>query len=298
MHPLISRITSLAGRWLPWSFPAKIALGAIIGALGSAGFLGYVSEYATYYYAIRMGFRPPLEGIPYLSATVGLGSLVLLLIASSIFCLQVVSFSALIWIIKAYLIRLELLDERYSKLRLLIVGEFERLRLAFEKRPLILCSAAATVFALATWTLFGLIPEKVHISPMLVFGLVALQAINAFLFLLATFRPTYVWLLGITAALSFILVALLAMFSTSIYASFLRSVGYGGGIPVSLQVKDNQGGSQNLNGEYFLMLRTTDSLLLLSSSGHEFVEIPREQVSALKHKPGGLSKLPFWEPSP
>ena len=35
-----------------WTFPLKLVLGAVLAALGGAGVLGFISEYATYSYAI------------------------------------------------------------------------------------------------------------------------------------------------------------------------------------------------------------------------------------------------------
>lgn len=49
-------------------------LGSAIGGLG----VGVLSEYAAYFYALEVGFRPPFEGIPYLRPTVSAFTFILL----------------------------------------------------------------------------------------------------------------------------------------------------------------------------------------------------------------------------
>ncbi len=53
----------------------------LLTVLGGSGLLGILSEFATYSYAIYYGFRPPVEGIPYLRVTITLVSFVLVIIS-------------------------------------------------------------------------------------------------------------------------------------------------------------------------------------------------------------------------
>lgn len=78
-------MSQLFKNFLALSFPIKFLVGTIFGLIAGPGLLAFLSEYATYSYAIRINIRPPLEGIPYLSASVALASLVLSVTAIIIF---------------------------------------------------------------------------------------------------------------------------------------------------------------------------------------------------------------------
>jgi hypothetical protein len=66
-------------------FPLKLLIGTVLGIALGPGFVGLLSEYATYYYAIDLGIRPPLEGIPYLKSAVTAGSLLLAVVVAFFF---------------------------------------------------------------------------------------------------------------------------------------------------------------------------------------------------------------------
>lgn len=51
------------------SIPLRLLTGALVATIGG-GYVGFLSEFAAYNYAIYYGFRPPLEGIPYLRVSV------------------------------------------------------------------------------------------------------------------------------------------------------------------------------------------------------------------------------------
>lgn len=51
------------------SLPVRLLIGAVVSGLGGIG-VGIISEYAAYNFALYHDIRPPLEGIPYLRATV------------------------------------------------------------------------------------------------------------------------------------------------------------------------------------------------------------------------------------
>ncbi|WP_429069658.1 hypothetical protein [Aeromonas veronii] len=72
---------SKASVLVAYSMPLKVTIGFLLTALGSSSVLGLLSEFAAYKYAIISGFRVPVEGIPYLRATVSLISLALIAVA-------------------------------------------------------------------------------------------------------------------------------------------------------------------------------------------------------------------------
>lgn len=69
--------------FIPLSIPVKLILGGLIGAIGGSGYIGFLSEYATYYYAWDNSFRIPAEGSPYLK--IAITSITFLIILASSF---------------------------------------------------------------------------------------------------------------------------------------------------------------------------------------------------------------------
>ena len=61
-------------------WPVKLIAGAVVSAVTGGGLLTFLMENAAYWFALTYGFRPPVEGVPYVGAMVSIGSLIGLLI--------------------------------------------------------------------------------------------------------------------------------------------------------------------------------------------------------------------------
>ena len=70
-----------------WSLPRRILVSILVGFIAGPGLIGFLSEYATYLYALGADVRPPVEGIPYLRASVTLFSMTLATLVGLIFWL-------------------------------------------------------------------------------------------------------------------------------------------------------------------------------------------------------------------
>jgi hypothetical protein len=77
----IGQIRRLLGSYSALGLPIRLALSGVVGAISGSGLLGFLSEYATYSYAIRYGLRVPVEGAPYLGSAVSAISLSMALTA-------------------------------------------------------------------------------------------------------------------------------------------------------------------------------------------------------------------------
>lgn len=296
--PYAEKFASLA----PWALPLKLILGGILGALGGAGFLGFISEYATYSYSIHYGFRPPLEGIPYLKATVTLGSFVLLISGAIVFLIALLIVRSTVWSI-------EMLTDWTSR-NLRNVGavknsQSRRFRTVFSRlssRPawqvlsfavlVALVSGAAgysELMLLNKFMPFQRIYEPFH-------GGIA-GAIFGFVLTVSMAKRGAIWWLGGVATFVYFSAWLWILFSPTWYASFLRTVGYGGGLPVIVEFREQAqpGQSQAISG--FLLLRTTEAMLLMSTDKGTILEVPRDQVRSVSHAGGGLRQLQFDLPS-
>ena len=62
-----------------------MAIGAVIAALGSSTLIGFLTDYATFNYAVAYGVRLPTESVPYLAFATSLVSLLCMLSALATF---------------------------------------------------------------------------------------------------------------------------------------------------------------------------------------------------------------------
>ena len=81
------RIKNIIDRYAALSVLFKLLISSSIGILAGASFIGFISEYATYYYAISYGVRLPVEGVPYLSITITLISILILVSSITTFAI-------------------------------------------------------------------------------------------------------------------------------------------------------------------------------------------------------------------
>lgn len=287
-----------------WAFPTKLILSATLGVLGGAGFLGYVSEYATYSYAIYHGIRPPLEGIPYLKATVAFGSIFLLLTGAAVFLISIVIVRFIIWVTE-WLFHIALrmppasVDDRfkfhdvaarlasYSFLRLLLIATTVGLFAAvffYAEFSLLDDFLAAKLNAI-----FGKEPKPFPTtSASVIFG------IYAFLTTFVIANRKAIWWLAVVATATYFFGWIGLLFSPNYYSGFLRLVGYGGGLKISIEARDVNSFSQS--NDYFLLLRTTEAFIVLDATRNKIVELPRDQIKNITHEVGGLRKIPYHLP--
>lgn len=284
-------------RALPWTVPLKLIFGAILGALGSAGLLGYLSEFATYSYSIHYGIRPPVEGIPYLRAAVTYGSFFLLISAALIFGSSV----ALIKIFVGYL------DSTAQKIRRIIGLIVEPPKIPFSydmtemfslrsKKQIFLMSLAVAGFC-ATGTYIAIaaiqaIDQKAPSPAIVALG----SGCYGFITTLAISRKGAIWWIAAVATIAYFAAWLIVLFSPIKYSQFLRMVGYGGGIQVAIELRDPDHSSSFSRRSCYLMIRSTDAIIVYSDSDHRIIEIPRDQVRSISHDSDGLSHLPYKLP--
>ena len=93
----------LVAPYLDLALAVKLAVGALIGLIAGPGLLGYVSEYATYWFAFHEGIRPPLEGIPYLRTAVTTSSFALALLSALAFIVALLAASLVVWLLHCIL---------------------------------------------------------------------------------------------------------------------------------------------------------------------------------------------------
>lgn len=269
-------------KFLELSFPLKIILGSLFGIIAGPGLLAFISEYATYLYALRLNIRPPLEGIPYLSATVALASLFLSLIAISIFLFTRAILNRMvnlfIWQINNITHNLDELNLTDIKFKNIISNSIQTLKELPAKKALPIIIITAIIFTLITSSIAELqqhIENKnSHINPQLVLFIYFLMV------LLSLWRPIINWVVAISFALAFYAISFKFLFNQNYYSDFLKLIKYGGDIPLAINYKDKNKSREDAT----LLLRTQYYLFLKQQNSDEVIEIALQDIESIIYK--------------
>ncbi|KZN13991.1 hypothetical protein [Marinomonas sp. TW1] len=290
-------IKELWEKYIGLALPLKLILGAIIGIILGPGLIGFLSEYATYSYAIQLGIRPPLEGIPYLKTAVTAGSLFLTVIIALIFLISRFIASAIAVQLASYLRQISgVVNSVLSLIRKITLGlikipSFEhgdaisKLKSFSSKLAILFSFIVAIGFFLGFYIFFRVEGEPDALKIGVFAGIYILIA------LLTTWSKKAVWWVSISSAILFYAFSFFLLFNVNYYSEFLRLVGYGGGSKVTISFKEDD----SISDDYYMLLRTTKSLILMSNNSSVIIEIPIEKVHKVSYKilgKGNKYKLP------
>ncbi len=270
--------------------PVKI-IATLLGLLSGAGILGVLSEYAAYNYAIQCGMRPPLEGIPYLRASITAGGFILLSICIIFF----MAFGGILYIAESWIskfiiliansLRISKKNKRLEKKELpdLLNKKSMSKAASIIVTLLAMFFGAATVFLLDSFSLraFGF-PAKFFLLPICIFMCCIGLAIG---------KRYPVWWISLVCTAIFLIGLTVSLFRADVYASLLRLVGYGGGIKITVDQIDKR------QSEFAFLLRTTECILVRDPIKEVIIEIPLRNINSISHGSGGLHRLPFFQPT-
>ncbi len=288
------KITQWVKKGMFWSLPIKLMTGGILAAIGGSSFIGFLSEYATYLYAISYGIRPPLEGVPYLKAGVTITSMLLLFGAAILFC-------SIIGLFKFFLLCCRLVSWTISHLppswRKWIVGTTD-INDFFQSRSFWLKWGAALLVGFSIYLFlkflnaFNLFGRWNHEDFEYISIMYSVFALFAFVTLI---QPSALKWVAVTGAVLYFLAWIVFLFNATYYAYFLRYIGYGGGLPISIELKD--GRLPSIEAEkLYLIIRTTNAVIALDRASNKFIEVPNDQIRAIEHNVGGLNHLSDFLP--
>lgn len=274
----------LLERFLSLSIPWRILLSVLMIFVAGPGLIGILSEYATYSYALSEHVRPPVEGVPYLSATAIAFSFFISLLVSLVFLFSraVLGYfvGGMILSIDSYFgMPLKLLE----KLRKVIPNysgnrDLENMCISIEKLPkLVSAVPAKTLFPLSlivSGSVFGLTfwLAKKDNDPN-AFSAAVVFSVYSFILLLSLWRKYIVVAVSFITAIAFYVSIISLMFNSNYYAKFLNITGFGGGMEVSVTLSDNSPPQ-----EIKLLLRSSEWLIGKSLDGESNIEIPTHSV--------------------
>lgn len=249
------------------NLPLRVLVYACTAFIAGPGFLGFISEYATYVYAMRVGVRPPVEGIPYLSATVTIASVAIALSVSLVFYATLA--------VVRYLAGLGDLSRRFAlAYRKGVSAEISK------KRNAATAFAATAFLAISVilYIFFRYIMNSDHAPPTWLLYLTCWYVISAALGFTAAIDRRFAWGSAAVLAALFYIGTLSAMFSRDYYSAFLRTIGFGGGIYVAVGLKDRSDQLQMI-----LDVRSSEWLIGRSPTAAGHVEIPVENVLSIRY---------------
>lgn len=292
------RFRSYLIRIMPFGLPLKLLFGSLLTILGGAGFLGYISDYATYWYAMQAGFRTPLEGVPYLKAAVTFGSIFLLLTGGFLFALSIIMLSTLYsGVIYATKVMGFIITTPYSLLnkkgrrRIVLLVRLakqsvkestigaQKKSLQYKITNVIFISIAIALISYNFLPYQGLTKTQMGLIG-LAYGSVAS---------IVVFFPMARWPLSFAFTISYFVACIIILFQPLYYSWFLKSIGYGGEIYIRLEVKDPILKQRIDNIETTLTLRTNDLYIVRDSKSNSFLEIPKDQAIFISYKVGTIN---------
>lgn len=252
----------------------------LVSVLAGSGAMGIFSEFAAYSYAAYYGFRPPVEGIPYLRATTSLLTFISVLI-------YFVAFLLIYYLVRS-------LDKFYQFVSDTI--RFKPLNVAWgwtvygfgynsrEDVKKAVITAVFNAFAtLAFMLAFIAIILGVSFVLALPWWLIFTALIFTFIYNLILLVPKYAMLTANTIALVLVVSLLASMFNAPYYGKYLKFVGFGGGKVVSVFYDSGKNKKPIVEVEGGLMIRGSEFLILYRKNEKDFTEIPLNRISKISY---------------
>jgi len=294
---MFERLRSLIANASQWTWPVKFAAGAALSALAGGSLLAFLLQYAAYHFALTYGFRPAVEGVPYLSAMVTFGSVSLLLLAAAL-SLFVVT------VMKFFFMHLGWLEATANAKNPSIGNLFSRFSSLSFPIFLVIAVPLNIIFILLYQYLNSFMPlEPICAWPILIcapddpydfWWNIAYFSVGFFVSLMI-WRPRLVWLGTLSLVALFYLGVGASVLPSEGYARMLRMTGFGGGLRVSVQIAEADG-KQVRTIETHLLMRSSAYLTVYDIAAHRIDELPLSLVSRVGYHEGGLHNVPHALP--
>ena len=262
----------------------KVILPSLIGMFAGAGFIGFISEYATYYFSYSYGARLPVESVPYLSVTITLVSLFILSSTAIVYLLLIFYFKLISFVIESAIRLLE------KKSDFKISPSSIRLAIFFGFFTTLIEGFFEVISTMVRWFKNPLqevlTPPKASINNISEHRLIILLIISVVM--LSYYLHTKINKNNFFLVIIFTLVSgiSLSLFNTDVYGNFLRKTKLGGGVKISLYINNNK----IIKGSLFMI--TTNNFIIYQKAEGYYIEIPRKNVYKYMYKQNSDWYLP------
>lgn len=277
MKQYFNRLIDIIKKAVPFTFPMKLVIGYLITALGSASVIGFLSEFATYTYAVDNGFRLPVEGIPYLKPTISFISLIIIFTSTFAFAVAYIFVRTSAFILNSpeYIIKIPIniikkVLKRDSNIRLNIQ---ETLNDVGATKALIITMIASS---LATMMLYYLFRATNTINHWWIYCIFFMAIFSTYL---SAFNKLYVKYIASTISALSVIVVIALMFNPSVYSKFLFSTGFGGAIPTTLYTDSES--EKTISGN--LLIKSNETYFL-KNIDNSIIEYPTKNVIKVVYK--------------
>ncbi len=262
-----------------WSIPSKLLFSAVIGAFAGSGFIGFVVEFATYRFSLAYGFRPPVEGIPYLSAIISIGSFILLLSGA---------------LIAAFAVRF-MISMRFRNYK---NYESSNEKIVFPRGLLILIGGPICAIVLGVFlydSCYSEVTSRCTEAALIGGSSLIAGLAGSVISSLATFRPASIWWVSGTSIVIYYIAFVAFIFTPPSYAYILRYIGFGGGLPITLDVEMERDKAP-LEVKAYLMVRSSAALIIFTNENNTFYEYSLDRIARITYSAGGFQNLPYKLP--
>ena len=264
---MLERIKITLSNLMPASLGARIAIGIVVGSIGSSTVLGFLSELGAINYALAYGARLPTEGVPFLRyATTGLSLAIFFIAFSILFLLNFILLAS----IRQFLV--------WRSIEPLVKdGSLSSMPIARYIWLGVIPALAATqgmfqLFVVATRNT----PVEQWVYPAIVF------AATVVILVLARKPNLTKWLILTVFVLSMLAFITIA-FTPVLYGRALLFARQGGGVEVELQINCHEKNPCEPMIQGGLLLRTTDYFVLRDPKNQKITEIPSKSVENVKY---------------
>lgn len=244
----------------PW---IKLALASVIGVLGGSGFITFLNKYAIYNYAVSYGGRLPVENVPYIDIAISVLSFAFLAIS-------LIS-ALLVYGLLTYIA--EILHRKFENVPQAIIKMVSGLFTS------IISAIVSVIFKYLKdgGESFSISWGHLELSIVVVVAGLILGALIVW--------KSFIKPFALITSISLVALVAYKIFDAENYASFLREIQYGGGVPVTLVLKNGEE-----NGNLFLTTETTN--IIWSPKEKSYIETPLSNINEIKFHEGLPSELP------
>lgn len=249
---------------------AKFLILLILKSTAASFVLGLFAPVATAVYAMRYGFRVPVEGVPFLTITISTWSFIGFALTLSILSGTYYIIVQLDVLDKLFAIYNDAIDTFSLKRRTISIGTRNRLLII----PSLILITTLFIFPLV----FIIVLIKASAPTFLAIFISVIVTMYFILFMISTMASATGRIdvnIQLILAPIVILFMVVSLFVPDTYGSFLRVIRYGGGIEINIDIGN---GPDTNRTDGYLLIQNNEVVILLLKDRKTVVEVPVRHI--------------------